>query len=181
MDNDIEEKYEKLLSHIIYHFQLEYGYLPLEKKDMLQEGYMAMIQAYNTFNEDLDTKFITYAVNCVKNRYRDLFKKKNIDLETLAYEYEIKKKRNWYLLDIIPKREERILNRLITKETKNELRKAIFKNLNDEDRMIICSLYGIKTKKMTQEQLAKKLGHTQSYIAKRHNKILNLIKKDLEY
>ena len=181
MNNNIEEDFEKKLSRIIYHFQLEYGYLPLEKKDLLQEGYIAIINAYNTFNEDLGVKFDTYALDCAKNRFRDLFKKKHINIETLAYEYEINKKRNWYLLDIIPKREDKILNRLIIKETKNELHKAIFKNLNNDDRMIIRSLYGIKTKKMTQEQLAKQLGCTQSCIAKRHNKILNLIKKDLEY
>ena len=40
---------------------------------------------------------------------------------------------------------------------------------------------GIKTKKITQKRLAKQLGYTQSCIAKKHNKILNLIKKYLEY
>ena len=181
MDDTIKDKYKKLIGHIIYHFELVYGYLPFERDDMFQEGYMAIVQAYNTYNEELNIKFITYAVNCINNRFRDLFKRKNIDLETLAYEYELKKKRNWYLLDIIPKREEKILDILITKETKEELHKAIFKYLTDEDRMIICSLYGIKTKKMTQKQLAKQLECTQSCIAKKHNKILNLIEKELAY
>ena len=65
-------------------------------------------------------------------------------------------------------------------ETKEELDKSI-KNLTVGDNIIICGLYGIKTKKITQKILAKQLGCTQSCIAKKHNKILNLIKEDLKY
>ena len=37
------------------------------------------------------------------------------------------------------------------------------------------------TKKITQKNLAKKINCTQSCIAKKHNKILNLIKESLKY
>lgn len=84
------------------------------------------------------------------------------------------------MLDIIPLKEEKMLGKLIRKETKEELEKSI-KNLCVEDNIIICGLYGIKTKKITQKRLAKQLGCTQSCIAKKHNKILNLIKEDLKY
>ena len=39
----------------------------------------------------------------------------------------------------------------------------------------------MKTKRITQNNLAKILNCTQSCIAKKHNKILNLIKEYLEY
>ena len=69
---------------------------------------------------------------------------------------------------------------LIRKETKKELEKFLNK-LNNEDNFIICCLYGIKTKKLTQKNLAKIFNCTQSCIAKKHNKILNLIKENLKY
>ncbi len=52
---------------------------------------------------------------------------------------------------------------------------------DNNDKFIICSLYGIKTKRITQKNLAKILNYTQSCIAKKHNKILNLIKESLRY
>ncbi len=68
----------------------------------------------------------------------------------------------------------------IRKETKEELEYSL-NNLNNDDNFIICSLYGIKTKKITQKNLAKILDCTQSCIVKKHNKILNLIKENLKY
>lgn len=44
-----------------------------------------------------------------------------------------------------------------------------------------CSLYGIKTKRIIQKNLAKIFNCTQSCIVKKHNKILNLIKESLKY
>ena len=73
-----------------------------------------------------------------------------------------------------------MLGKLIRKETKEELEKSI-KNLCVEDNIIICGLYGIKTKTITKKRLARQLGCTQICSAKKHNKILNLIKEDLKY
>ena len=83
------------------------------------------------------------------------------------------------MLDIIPSKEEKILNMLIKKETKEELEDSI-NNLSNDDNFIICSLYGINTKKTTQKNLAKISNCTQS-CAKKHNRILNLIKESLKY
>jgi hypothetical protein len=67
---------------------------------------------------------------------------------------DIEIKDDLYLLDIIPSKEEKMLDKLIREETKEELEKSI-KNLTVEDNIIICGLYGIKTKKITQKRLAK--------------------------
>ena len=67
-----------------------------------------------------------------------------------------------------------------TEEERKELA-YLLNNLSYYDNFIICSLYGIKTKRITQKKLAKILNCTQSCIAKKHNKILNLIKESLKY
>lgn len=65
---------------------------------------------------------------------------------------------------------------LIKKEIEDSLN-----SLSNDDNFVICSLYGIKIKKITQKNLAKIFNCTQSCIAKKHNKILNLIKENLKY
>lgn len=42
-------------------------------------------------------------------------------------------------------------------------------------------VYMVLTLKITQKDLAKIINYTQSCIAKKHNKILNLIKESLKY
>lgn len=120
---------------------------------------------------------ITYAYNCINNKFKDILKKRKFN--EISLDVEIKD--NLYLLDIIPSKEEDILDKLIIKETKEELKNIIYNKLKDKDRILICSLYGIDTKKLTGKEISDILWISQSCISKNHNRILNLIKKYLEY
>ena len=166
-------KYQEL----IYKILSKYKYDKYYQDDYVEEGVLALINAYDTFNESNNTSFCTYAYNCINNKFKDIFKKRKFDEISL----NSKVKDNLYLLDIIPSKEEDILMKLIIKETKKELQDIIYHKLKDKDRFIICSLYGIGTRKITQKELANKLSCTQGCIAKNHNRILNLIRKSLEY
>lgn len=168
--------YNKLVYKILSHYRIMYNYSYDLEEDYYHEGILALTIAYNTYKEDSGVKFITYASNCIHNRYRDIFKKKHFCTESLDMEI----KDDLFMLDIIPLKEERILDKIIREETKKELKDSI-NNLSNEDKFIISSLYGIETRKITQKKLAKQLNCTQSCIAKKHSKILNLIKEDLKY
>ena len=172
-------KVETILKYqeLIYKILSKYKYDKYYQDDYFQEGVMALISAYDTFNENNNTSFCTYAYNCIDNKFKDIFKKRKFDEISL----NSKVKDNLYLLDIIPSKEEDILMKLIIKETKHELQDIIYHKIKDKDRFIICSLYGIGTRKTTQKKLANTLSCIQSCIAKNHNRILNLIRKSLEY
>ena len=68
----------------------------------------------------------------------------------MIYNFNNDQKEDLYLIDIIASKEDSILNKLIRKETKEELNNII-KSLLKEDEFIICNLYGINTKKTTQK------------------------------
>ena len=174
--NDIILKYQKLVFKILNHYKVIYNFNNDQKEDLFHEGIIALINAYNTYKKESNIKFITYASRCINNRYKDIFKKKHLIEEPL----DINIKDDLYLIDIIPSKEESILNKIIRKETKQELNNII-KSLSKEDEFIICNLYGINTKKITQKELSKKLNYTQSYISKKHKKILSIIKENLVY
>ena len=168
--------YQNLVYKILSHYRNLYNYNKDFEEDYFHDGMVALIQAYDTYKDDNNVKFITYASRCIHNKYKDIFKKKSFNEEPL----DLQIKDDLYLLDIIPSKEEKILDMLIRKETKKELEKSLNK-LSNEYNFIICCLYGIKTKKITQKNLAKIFNCTQSCIAKKHNKILNLIKENLKY
>ena len=168
--------YQNLVYKILSHYRNIYNYNRDFEEDYFHDGMVALIQAYDTYKDGNNVKFITYASRCIHNKYKDIFKKKSFNEEPL----DLQIKDDLYLLDIIPSKEEKILDMLIKKETKEELEYSL-NNLNSDDNFIICSLYGIKTKKKKKKNLAKKLDCTQCCIAKKRNKILNIIKEYLEY
>ena len=176
MREQIILSYQNLIYKILSHYRILYNYNKDFEEDYFHEGIITLTIAYDTYKDDCNVKFITYASRCIHNRYKDIFKKKSFNEEPL----DLQIKDDLYLLDIIPSKEEKILDMLIRKETKEELEKSLNK-LSNDDNFIICSLYSIKTKKITQKNLAKIFNCTQSCIAKKHNKILNLIKEDLKY
>ena len=46
---------------------------------------VALIQAYDTYKDDNNVKFITYASRCIHNNYKDIFKKKFFNEESLDF------------------------------------------------------------------------------------------------
>ena len=147
------------------------------KEDLFQEGIIALIKAVDTYKNNMNIKFSTYAYKCIYNYLVDKLKKKNID--TISLYTNIKD--DIYLLDIIQDKNNTILNYICKKETHEELIDYIYNNLSKEDRYLICSLYGINKKKLKQNVIANHLNITQSCVAKKHKKIIDEMRKNLDY
>lgn len=92
---------------------------------------IALIQAYDTYKDDNNVKFITYASGRIHNKYKDIFEKKSFNEESL----DLQIKDDLYLLNIIPSKEEKIPDMLIRKETKEELEYSL-NNLSNDDNFI---------------------------------------------
>ena len=88
---------------------------------------VALIQAYDTYKDGNNV----YVSRCIHNKYKDIFKKKSL--------LDLQIKDDLYLLDIIPSKEEKILDMLIKKETKEELEDSL-NNLSNDDNFIIMVL-----------------------------------------
>lgn len=142
--------YQNLVYKILSHYRNIYNYNRDFEEDYFHDGMVALIQAYDTYKDDNNVKFITYASRCIHNKYKDIFKKKSFNEESL----DLQIKDDLYLLDIISSKEEKILDMLIKKETKEEL-EDLLNNLSNDDNFIICSLYGINTKKNNSKEFSK--------------------------
>lgn len=144
-------------------------------EDLCQEGLLALINAIDSFRDN-KYKFSTYAYRCIYNHLLDILKKRQ--LKTISLDKEIRKE--IYLMDFIANNNNKdILESICIKETYGELYNCLNNILNNEERYIICSLYGIGMIKMTQKELADDLKVTQSNIAKKHKKILDKMRENL--
>lgn len=113
--------YQNLVYKILSHYRNLYNYNKDFEEDYFHDGMVALIRAYDTYRDDNNVKFITYASRCIHNKYKDIFKKKTFNEESL----DLQIKDDLYLLDIIPSKEEKILDMLIKKRNKRRIRRFI--------------------------------------------------------
>lgn len=113
--------YKNLIYKILSHYRIVYNYNRDFEEDYFHDGMVALKQAYNTYKDDNNVKFITYASRCIHNKYKDIFKKKSFNEKSL----DLQIKDDLYLLDIIPSKEEKILDMLIKKRNKRRIRRFI--------------------------------------------------------
>lgn len=140
-------------------------------EDLYQEGFLALIEAYKTYNSINNNKFETYAYIVIKNRLIDILKKK--ELEKVSLNEEAINQNN--IISINPYSIDS-LEYLIKKETYEKLYCVIDNKLNDEETILIYNYMG---NFYNQKELAKELNKSQSYVAKRLNKIFNKISVEL--
>lgn len=62
---------EWLIYNLVSKYEYAIKYSAYDKNDFLQEGRLAFIEAYNTFDEKRGTKFLSYATSVISNRLSD--------------------------------------------------------------------------------------------------------------
>lgn len=161
---------------LVYYSIKKYNY----DEDYASIGTIGLIKGVKTFNPDKGYKLSTYLVKCINNEiaYQYRKNKKNpsncLSMDTLYI------KDNITLSETIEDKTVDIEKDLVEKEKKIRLKKAISK-LNDEEKRLIMSLYGLYGyEKKKQTDLVKEFKCTQSNISRKHKKILNKLKQIME-
>ena len=145
---------------------------PIEMKDLMQEGYIGLIEAAKRYDPDAGVKFDSYASWWVRKyireyiirhgqtvslpfKTRDYHRSATLDMDRPLYQEENGPVRFADLLtDGKTPETERI-----RQEEHQRLNEAIDK-LSARERQIICKIYGIGQKKVPQKQIAQQLGIT---------------------
>lgn len=112
---------------------IKYSSGGIEINDLIQEGYLALSEAVNTFRPDKDTNFGTYAKSCIQNKI-------------ISYIRKTKSLKNKYLNESVSIDDENIIlnlqdnknpfDTIIEEENKNELLNYLDKELSDLEKQI---------------------------------------------
>lgn len=110
------------------------------EEDMVQEGYIVILESLKTFNKNLNVHFLGYVKSKLyyfyKNYYRNNKKYKNV----LSLNKELKEnEENLQLLNILENKYD-LLENVITNDFKNKLKSSI-KKLNKKEQDIIYMYY----------------------------------------
>ena len=148
-------------------------------EDLVSIGTIGLIKAINTYRLDKNIKLATYASRCIDNEilmYLRKIKRKKGEVsfeDSLSYDSD---GNELHLEDVLGTDKD-----LVTKGLDDELDKKMMldeiEKLNPRDREIIELRYGLNQRKeMTQKDVAKLLGISQSYISRIEKKVIKKLK-----
>lgn len=177
MDDD-EMARAKLIEHnlrLVVFLAKKYENTGVDLEDLVSIGTIGLIKGVNTYKLDKNIKLATYASRCIDNEIL-MFLRKNkrrkgeISFEdSLSYDAE---GNELHLEDILGTENDIVTKGIEDSDDKKLLRQEINK-LNDRDKQIMTLRYGLfNHKEMTQKDVAKVLGISQSYISRIEKKVI---------
>lgn len=155
---------------------------PLE--DLISIGTIGLVKAINTFKADKNIKLATYASRCIENEILMYLRKNNkiryeISLdEPLNIDYD----GNELLLGDIVGTDDDLVEQEMMKSDQRKLFYEALKDLNECEKEILILRYGLSNHdELTQKDVAKLLGISQSYISRLEKKIIKKLRNQLNF
>ena len=181
MNGDSKAK-EKLIEHnlrLVVFLSKKYENTGVDLEDLVSIGTIGLIKGVNTYKLDKNIKLATYASRCIDNEIL-MFLRKNKRRKTeisfedsLSYDSE---GNELHLEDILGTENDIVTKGIEEKDDKKLLQEEINK-LGKRDKQIMTLRYGLfNHKEMTQKDVAKVLGISQSYISRIEKKVIRRLK-----
>ena len=181
MKNNQDAK-NKLIEHnlrLVVFLAKKYDNTKTDLEDLVSIGTIGLIKAVNTYKLDKNIKLATYASRCIDNEilmHLRKIKRKKTEIsfeDSLSYDAD---GNELHLEDVLGTEKD-----IVTKGLDEELDKSIMmeeiEKLSPRDKEIIELRYGLnKRKEMTQKDVAKLLGISQSYISRIEKKVIKKLK-----
>ena len=179
---DDEDARNKLIEHnlrLVVFLSKKYENTGVDLEDLVSIGTIGLIKGVNTYKLDKNIKLATYASRCIDNEIL-MFLRKNkrrkgeISFEdSLSYDAE---GNELHLEDILGTENDIVTKGIEESDDKKILQEEISK-LNERDKKIMTLRYGLfNHKEMTQKDVAKVLGISQSYISRIEKKVIKKLK-----
>ena len=179
---DDEDARNTLIEHnlrLVVFLAKKYENTGVDLEDLVSIGTIGLIKGVNTYKLDKNIKLATYASRCIDNEIL-MFLRKNkrrkgeISFEdSLSYDAE---GNELHLEDILGTENDIVTKGIEESDDKKILQEEISK-LNERDKKIMTLRYGLfNHKEMTQKDVAKVLGISQSYISRIEKKVIKKLK-----
>jgi len=167
---------------LVYFLANKYKNNPVELEDLCSIGTIGLMKAVETFDPHKKVQFATYSSKCIENEilmYLRKNKKRNNDISIESSLSHDSEGNDLSIADTLTNGEEEIEEEVM-KKTKIQLVKEIMYKLPDVERKIIQYRFGIDCSKKNQQDIAKSLDISQSYVSRIERKILVKMKREYE-
>ncbi|MEG0330488.1 MAG: RNA polymerase sporulation sigma factor SigK [Longicatena sp.] len=181
LEDGDEEARNTLIEHnlrLVVYIAKRYETNPIFMEDLISIGSIGLIKAVNTFKRDKNIKLVTYASRCIENEILMFLRKKSRRKNEISFDepLNVDYDGNELLLsDILGTPDDLVTKEFERNENKRELLKAMG-CLKSRERQILQMRYGIEHEELTQKDIAKRLGISQSYISRLEKRIIHKLK-----
>ena len=174
--NELIEHNLRLVSHIIKKYYANYD----EQEDLISIGTIGLIKAIDSFDADKGARLATYAARCIENEilmhYRS--RKKDANLISVNEPIDTDSEGNPLTLIDIISIDDTICDDIDLKNKTKRLYELIEGITDDRDREIIIRRYGLyNQKEMTQNEVAKALGISRSYVSRIEKRVIGELRE----
>ncbi|MBR3950143.1 MAG: RNA polymerase sporulation sigma factor SigE [Oscillospiraceae bacterium] len=153
--------------------------VPLE--DLISIGTIGLIKAVSTYRLDKKIKICTYASRCIENEILMHIRKISNQKAEVSLDEPINMDcdGNELLLSDVLGTEEDLVMRPLEDDVDLHLLHQLLRLLPEREREIILLRYGLEGRReLTQKEVARKMGISQSYISRLEKKIMLRLKKE---
>ena len=168
----------RLVAHIIKKFNFPNQN---NNEDLISVGTIGLIKAVNSFKIDKGIKFSSYASRCIENEILMSLrnaKKSTLDV-SMAEPIESKSNNSLTLMDTIADKVN-FHEKVFDKIDMEKLRVSMKKHLTQREQDVINLRYGLlNDNSYTQQEVAKKIGISRSYVSRIEKKALNILKNSI--
>lgn len=177
--NKLVEHNLRLVAHIIKKY---YG-TQSEQDDLVSIGTIGLIKAINSFDMNKNIRLSSYASRCIENEILMHFRysKKSAQDISLNETIDTDKDGNPLTLLDIMSVDDNIIDELDMKFNQSKLSQFIDEELDEREKQIIIMRYGLDgNKPMTQNNVAKIMNISRSYVSRIETKALKALRKRFE-
>lgn len=158
------DKYKNCILATLKEYLKEYNVIGVEVADLYQEGLIGLIHAINSYNENKDTTFYTYANTCIKSNLvsamRQTFRMKNRILNNSYSLDKLIEDTNTSFYDILKDDNSNPDKLIMDEEEKEDLINTIKEKLSKNEKII----FELRLKGLSNSEISTLIDKNKKYI-----------------
>lgn len=184
-DKQAEEKLIKHNLRLVAHIVKKYNFAKIEQDELISVGSIGLMKAIKSYDTEKGNSFSTYASRCIQNEILMMVRSQRKFINEVSLENKVKTDKDGNevsLIDVLEDASEHVQDKAEIQIIYQKIIDIINTSLNEREKEIIFLRYGIGgSVPKTQNEVAKELNISRSYISRIEKKALNQIRDQAKF
>ena len=176
--NVLIERNLRLVAHIMKKYYAQTA----DQEDLISIGTIGLIKGISTFDASKGARLATYAARCVENEILMHFRSQRKSSQDVSLSDYIESGTDGSpleLMDVVSDDCD-LLELVTTRESVEQLRRAVAENLTEQERLVVSLRYGLEGKTpLRQREVADITGISRSYVSRIEKRALEKLRQVL--